>query len=113
MIHEEDVAFTHEVDHIISLKHGGSTTAENLAYACMICNRFKGANVGSLDAAGSLVRLFSPRTDRWEEHFRVRGSVIEPLTGVAEVTARLLRLNAVERVVERSALQRLGRYRRT
>ena len=79
----------------------------------MICNRFKGANVGSVDASGSLVSLFNPREDHWGEHVRVRGAVIEPLTGVAEATTRLLRMNAVERVIERGVLQRLGRYPRT
>lgn len=30
-IHEEDVVFPHEADHIIAEKHGGPTTLENLA----------------------------------------------------------------------------------
>jgi 5-methylcytosine-specific restriction endonuclease McrA len=36
LIHEEDTFYGCEVDHIISLKHGGPTEAENLAYACAI-----------------------------------------------------------------------------
>jgi HNH endonuclease len=110
LIHEVDTAFAHEVDHVISRQHGGETSADNLAYSCMICNRFKGTNIGSLNAAGSVVRLYSPRSDRWEENFRLRGAVIEPLTGSAEATVKLLRMNAAERVVERSVLQLLGRY---
>jgi hypothetical protein len=35
LIHEEDTFFGCEVDHIISEKHGGSTDAGNLAYACL------------------------------------------------------------------------------
>jgi len=100
------------VDHIKSRQHGGETTLDNLAYACMICNRFKGTNVGSVDRSGAFVRLFNPRSDRWERHFRLSGAVIEPLTGVAEATSRLLRLHAAERVIERQLLQRLGRYPR-
>ena len=38
--------------------------------------------------------------------FRIDGSVIQPLTEIGEVTARLLRLNAAERVIERRLLQR-------
>lgn len=110
LIHEDDAAFSHEVDHIVSRQHGGETTADNLAYACMICNRFKGANVSSVDASGAIVRLFNPRSERWEDHFRLAGAVVEPLTGTGEATARLLRLNAAERVVERNVLQRLRRY---
>ncbi len=78
----------------------------------MICNWFKGANISSVDAAGAIVRLFNPRSERWEDHFRLTAAVVQPLTGTGEATARLLRLNAAERVVERNMLQRLGRYPR-
>lgn len=43
LIREDDASFAHEVDHIVSLKHGGETEGFNLAYACFICNRFKGS----------------------------------------------------------------------
>ena len=78
----------------------------------MICNRFKGTNVGSVDALGGIVRLFNPRLDRWEEHFQLVGAVIQPLTRSGEATAKLLHLNAAERVIERRLLQRLGSYPR-
>lgn len=39
----------HEPDHIIPLQHGGGTEKDNLALACMRCNRYKGANVASYD----------------------------------------------------------------
>ena len=112
LIHEDDAAFSHEVDHIVGRQHGGESTADNLAYACMICNRFKGTNVASVDVSGVMVRLFNPRSDRWKDHFRLVGAVIQPLTATGEATARLLRLNAAERVVERNVLQGLGRYPR-
>ena len=113
LIHEDDAAFSHEVDHILSRQHGGETAADNLAYACMVCNRFKGTNISSVDASGAVIRLFNPRLQRWEEHFRLDGVIIQPLTNVGEATARLLRLNAAERVIERNALQHLGRYPRS
>ena len=31
-----------ELDHVVSLKHGGANTASNLAVACPACNRRKG-----------------------------------------------------------------------
>jgi hypothetical protein len=111
-IGEDDAAFSHEVDHVVSRQHGGETIPENLAYACMICNRYKGTNIASVDASGMTVRLFHPRLDWWDDHFRLAGVVIEPLTATGEATARLLRMNAAERVIERQALQRLGRYPR-
>jgi hypothetical protein len=111
-IHEDDAGFSHEVDHVVSRQHGGETDAANLAYACMICNRFKGTNVASLDESGMVVRLFDPRSQQWEEHFRLDGAIIQPLTVTGEATARLLQMNTSERVIERSLLQRLGRYPR-
>ncbi len=63
--------YPHEPDHIIALKHGGPTSAENLAYACFECNRAKGSDIGSLDPqTGVLTALFHPRRDVWNEHFR-------------------------------------------
>lgn len=78
----------------------------------MLCNRYKGTDVASIDSSGRPVRFFDPRRDIWEEHFKLNGPVIEPLTPVGEVTARMLRLNAAERVIERSLLQSLGEYRK-
>jgi hypothetical protein len=112
LIHEDDTAFPHAVDHVISRQHGGETAPENLAYACMICNRFKGSNVGSVDGLGSFIRLFNPWTDEWEHHSRLDGAVIQPLTPAGEATARLLRLNVAERVIERTLLQRFDHYPR-
>lgn len=37
-----------QLEHIISLKHGGKTALENLAYACPICNSGKGADIGTV-----------------------------------------------------------------
>lgn len=110
LIHQDDSDLPHEVDHVVSRQHGGETIAENLAYSCMICNRLKGANLGSISASGVLIRLFNPRLDRWEDHFRLEGAVIQPLDPVGEATTRLLRLNDAQHVVERNTLQRLGRY---
>lgn len=113
LIHEQDAGFSHQVDHVISRKHGGPSTFENLALACVLCNRFKGADVGSIDLqTGKLVRLFNPRQDQWSDHFRLADGTIEPLSTVGVVTVKLLRLNATERLVERLLLQELGSYPR-
>jgi len=55
---------------------------------------------------------FHPRLDRWSEHFRILGGIIEPLTREAVVRARLLRFNEAQRVVERGLLQNVGLYSR-
>jgi Restriction endonuclease len=55
-----------QIDHIVAAKHGGDTTANNLCYACVFCNRFKGSDLGSVDPdSGALVRFFNPRSDCW------------------------------------------------
>jgi hypothetical protein len=111
LIHEEDTFFGCEIDHIISLKHGGTTAEDNLAYACMICNRLKGSDLGSISqGTGELVRFFNPRIDRWEDHFELSGAYIKPLTEIGEVTARIFDFNNEERVLEREELISMGRY---
>ena len=35
-----------QIDHIISLKHGGENSESNLAYACLNCNLNKGTDLG-------------------------------------------------------------------
>ena len=110
LIDEAAVGFPHQIDHIVSRKHGGSSYLGNLAYACVLCNRYKGTDIAATDHLGELVRIFDPRRDKWKQHFRIEGPAIQPLTSVGEATARLLRLNAAERVVERQFLQNLGLY---
>lgn len=100
-----------EVDHVLSRKHGGETTLSNLALSCARCNRAKGSDVGSVTpATGEFVRLFHPRQDRWNEHFELSGARLVALTGIAEATIRLLKLNEEERLLERKMLQGLGAY---
>src|SRR5687768_6662190 len=108
LIHESDTYFGCEVEHVIALKHGGATVADNLAYACAFCNRFKGTDIASLSpTTGALCRLFNPRTDRWADHFALDadGCSIRTLTEVGEVTARILGFNSPDRVLEREALR--------
>lgn len=83
-----------EVEHIIPLKHKGQTTLENLALACMHCNRHKGVNIGGLHPAdGRMVRLYHPRRDEWHEHFRARGGLLIGRTRIGRVTIQVLAMN--------------------
>lgn len=111
LLHEDDSYSPHQIDHIISRKHGGASASDNLAYACLRCNTWKGSDVGSLDfETGAFVSFFHPRRQSWDDHFVLRGAVIEPLTAEGKVTARLLKLNLDKRVVERQLLATVGRY---
>lgn len=110
LVAEADTFYGCEVDHIISLKHGGSSEADNLAYACALCNRSKGSDIGSISGAGEFTRFFNPRTDRWAEHFLLEQAVICPLTTVGEVTAHILAFNNSARLHEREEMIRFGKY---
>ena len=111
LIAESQAFFPHEPDHLIALKHGGRSTAANLALACSDCNRFKGTDIASIDrVTGKLVSLFIPRTQRWTEHFRLTGGQIIPLTPTGRVTEQLLKLNLPSRVETREQLAAVGLY---
>jgi len=105
------ILFDHEPDHIIAKQHGGETTLENLALACMQCNRCKGPNIASVDPETKrIVPLFHPRTDRWSDHFRADDERITPLTAVGRATAALLEFNRTDREETRRNLWLAGRY---
>jgi hypothetical protein len=62
LLHEDDALLPHEPDHIIAVKHGGQTSAGNLAWTCFLCNRAKGSDLASIDPqTGAVVQLYSPR----------------------------------------------------
>jgi hypothetical protein len=54
--------------------------------------------------------LFHPRRQKWEDHFRLNGGVIEPITGEGRVTVKLLRLNTTSHIAQREALIPQGIY---
>lgn len=63
-----------QIDHIIAEQHGSLTVSVNLALACLHCNKHKGPNISGLDPlTGLLTRLFDPRLDTWDGHFRWNG----------------------------------------
>jgi len=112
LLHEDDVLIPHEADHIIAVKHRGKTHESNLAWTCFTCNRAKASDLSSIDVqTDQLVRLFNPRTDHWEEHFRLaRDGQIIPLTDVGRVTEFLLKFNRSEHPEIRKMLTRSKRY---
>lgn len=110
-IHERDSFLGCQVDHIVSEKHGGATHESNLALSCVFCNRVKGSDVGSVDeTTGLFTRFFNPRTDEWSAHFVNEDVLIAPRSAIGEATARILRFNSAERLLERSMLRAVGKY---
>lgn len=87
LIPEQFTLSVHQVDHIITSKHGGSSELGNLAWSCMICNLRKGSDIASIDPeTDRLTPLFNPRLQEWRSHFRFDGAEIVPLLDVARVT---------------------------
>ena len=97
--------------HIIAIRHGGATTAENLALACIDCNQNKGADLTTLDPlTGEITPLFHTRHHDWNEHFQLEGALIRGRTATGRATVALLRINELSRVEERQLLLSIDRY---
>jgi len=99
----------HVLDHIIARQHGGLTTTANLALCCGRCNQFKGPNIAGIDPESSqLVRLFNPRLDLWDEHFRFKSAYLVGLTPVGKATIAVLAINLPIRIASRRSLLDAG-----
>ena len=93
----EEIPF--HLEHIVARRHGGSNDSFNLAWSCHRCNERKGTNLSAIDPdTGTVIRLFHPRTDRWDEHFRMDGARVVGLTATGRATVWLLEMNTDRRV---------------
>ena len=111
LIHQDDAVANHQIDHVIADKHGGPTTLENLALACVLCNIRKGSDLSSIDPESvEVTTLFNPRIQGWTEHFRVDDVQIIGSTPEGRATVRLLQLNSFQRLAERRELKKAGRF---
>jgi len=111
LISQEDTFHACHIDHIISIKHGGATSATNLALACSICNRNKGSDVGSyLFSTNEFIRFFNPRKDMWTDHFYIENGKILAKTNIGEATLKILDFNNKELVIDRLLLIKARRY---
>lgn len=111
LMHEDLLMFTPQVDHIISLKHGGDNSFENHAFCCIRCNRNKGTDLGSiLEDKMNIIRFYNPRVDNWSDHFKIKGAKIVPLTQIGRVTEKIFQFNTPERVMERTLLSEVDLF---
>lgn len=105
--------FPYEIEHIIATKHGGQSTVANLAWSCLSCNKNKGSDIASNDpVTGDLVRLFNPRIQAWDDHFKLNphSSKIEGISPEGRVTVFLLKMNSREQLEYRQLATELGAY---
>jgi hypothetical protein len=85
-----------EVEHIIPIADGGTNDEGNLWLACSLCNRHKGAQTSAFDpVTNTLVLLFNPRKDNWQDNFRWAEDGVSILgqTATGRATIEALRLN--------------------
>jgi hypothetical protein len=108
---EVDSFIRYQADHIISRKHNGRTELDNLAHTCPVCNNAKGTDLATiLEDEEKLIRLFHPRKDSWFDHFEVINGEILGKTEIGVATVKLLKLNQLERVLERLDLIEAGLF---
>lgn len=90
-----------QVDHIIP---DGGDHDDNLCLACWSCNNYKRKATHSRDSlTDSIVPLFNPRTQSWNEHFEwtTKGTVVEGKTAIGRATIQRLKMNRPTLVVAR------------
>lgn len=105
LISDEDTFIAHEIDHIIAVQHKGLTVESNLAFCCFDCNRAKGPNIASIDPiSGDISKLYNPRVDEWDDHFRYEVFTLIGKTSVGRTTIDLLRINSLQRIQQRRAI---------
>ncbi len=79
---------------------------DNPCLACNYCNLHKASNLTGIDPITSNVtRLFNPRTDRWDEHFLMKGALIVGRTAVGRVTILVPNMNDQDRLDLRTEME--------
>lgn len=109
-VQAEDSFFPFHIDHIVSLKHGGQTIDENLAYACQICNWNKGSDIATFFTDFTTpIRFFNPRIDIWDDHFNIETTgLISEKTLIGAATIKILDMNQPESIIERCEMIRFN-----
>ena len=102
-----------EVEHIIPRSREGGDDESNWALACRSCNLYKSDQIeGRDEVTQKNVRLFHPRRDRWDEHFRVEretGTILG-LTPIGRATVAILQMNRGNQLAARRPWMRLGLF---
>jgi len=110
LVPELFMATTFHIDHIRSLKHGGKTVLQNLAFCCPHCNQNKGSDIAAFvdEEDEATVRFFNPRKDTWNDHFLLESGMITGKTDIGKATDTILEFNLPERVLLRAELMKAG-----
>ncbi len=99
------------VDHVHPLAHGGATTLENLALACVSCSLRKGARQTAADPlTGIPARIFDPRNQTWSDHFQWKGCRVVGRTPTGRATVDGLKMNRLLAQAIRAEESLMGRH---
>jgi hypothetical protein len=99
------------IEHILAKQHGVNDNPDNLALACYHCNLHKGPNLSGIDpASGRIVRLFHPRRQTWNRHFRWNGPVLTGRTPAGRATIGVLAINHRDQIDMRRLLVEAGLF---
>ena len=95
-ISETDTGGELTIDHFQPISADGNDNEENLVYCCFRCNLYKG------DYWSENEQIFNPRKDKFDEHFWLSETgKLFGLSGIAEFTIKLLRLNRQPLITKR------------
>ena len=103
---------TFHVDHVLPRSQNGPTELANLALACVTCSLRKAARTAANDPrTGNAVRLFSPRSDLWTDHFAFTTTWrLRLRTPTGRATIEALGMNRPAIVLIRRELVLLNRF---
>jgi hypothetical protein len=102
---------TFHIDHVIPVAADGPTEADNLALACVSCSLHKAAKQVVQDPLTTeTVKIFNPRKQPWESHFRWEDVQIVGLTAQGRATIAALRMNRPIILAIRQEEAILGRH---
>ena len=109
--HQQHIYETLQIEHIEPRARGGSDDIENLWLACSLCNRHKSDKTRGYDPeTGRWARLFNPRRQQWQRHFRwsADGTEIVGRTACGRATVDALNLNNDVAVLVRANWIKVG-----
>jgi hypothetical protein len=110
-MHQSLQGASFHLEHIVPVSLGGADDLDNLAWACPGCNLKKSNRVIAIDpTTGEPMRLFHPRTDRWEEHLTWQGYSLVGLTSVGRALISAFDLNHERRCRVRQAEELFGLF---
>ncbi len=104
---------TYHIEHIIPSSKDGADELSNYALCCVTCNGHKSDHTTGIDpATGRDIRLFHPRRDRWDRHFRFSPQTLElmGITPKGRATVARLQMNERKQIEARALWLELDLY---